>query len=131
MVRPRCSLCADIVTHGDLQHHRWVLETVDREPLDTAGLDNKIPELDFGELMHVSGNSGCNRLSGRAVFDDTRLDFGNLASTTMSCLPAQDRIEATVLQVLGNKPQVKLRENYLELSSDSTELRYRLRDWVD
>jgi heat shock protein HslJ len=122
----------EIVTHGDLQHHRWLLESIDGEVLDTAALEDRIPELEIGEQMHVSGNSGCNRFSGQATLRDTSIDFGNMISTAMSCLPAQNELEATVLRVLGSSPTVALDEDSnLTLTSADATLRYRLRDWVD
>jgi heat shock protein HslJ len=119
------------VTHGDLQHHRWVLESIDGKVLDTSASENKIPDLDFGEQMHVSGNSGCNRFSGQAKLAGDTLDFGQMMSTAMSCLPPQNDIESTVLRVMGSKPLVRLADDKsLILETSDTTLRYRLRDWV-
>jgi heat shock protein HslJ len=126
-------LCEEtrIVTHGDLQHHRWVLQSINGETLDTAALNIRVPDLDFGEQMHVSGNSGCNRFSGQAKLVDGRLDFGQMLSTAMLCLSAENDIENTVLRVMGNKPMVRLEEDKtLILESSDTVLKYRLRDWV-
>ena len=53
---------ADIaVTESDLQHHRWVLESIDGEALQLENTESQLPDLDFGEQMHVSGNTGCNQ----------------------------------------------------------------------
>ena len=51
------SALAQSIEPADLQHHRWVLEAIDAEPLPEAE-GGKIPELDFGEQMTVSGNFG-------------------------------------------------------------------------
>ena len=59
---------AGTVTASDLQHHRWILESINGEPISTD--EGMIPELDFGEQMHVSGNTGCNRMSGTAELRD-------------------------------------------------------------
>jgi heat shock protein HslJ len=119
------------VTHGDLQHHRWVLESIDGQPLPGVMLENTIPDLDFGEQMHVSGNSGCNRFSGQAKLVGDTLDFGQMMLTAMSCLPPQNDIESTVLRVMGDKPMVRLEDDKsLILEASNTILQYRLRDWV-
>ena len=121
-----------IVTHGDLQHHRWVLESINGEALDADAMEGKIPDLDFGEQMHVSGNSGCNRFSGSASLHDEYIRFGQLISTLMSCSPAQNEIEHTVQEFLARTDiQIEIDGNYLTLQSGKVSLRYRLQDWVD
>jgi heat shock protein HslJ len=121
-----------IVTHGDLQHHRWVLESINGEALDVDALEGRIPELDFGEQMHVSGNSGCNRFSGRASLHDGYIRFGQLISTLMSCSPAQNEIEYIIQQVLaGSSVSIGINDNYLSLDANDVSLRYRLQDWVE
>jgi heat shock protein HslJ len=121
-----------IVTHGDLQHHRWILESINGEALDVDALEGRIPDLDFGEQMHVSGNSGCNRFSGRASLHDRYIRFGQLISTLMSCSPAQNEIEYIIQQVLaGSNIKIEISDNYLSLDADDVSLRYRLQDWVE
>ena len=51
------ALAQSAVTADDLQHHRWVLESINSEPLPSVDGKGTIPELDFGEQMHVSGNT--------------------------------------------------------------------------
>jgi len=63
---------AGMVTASDLQHHRWILESINGEPISTDDDEGMIPELDFGEQMHVSGNTGCNRMSGKAELRDAK-----------------------------------------------------------
>ena len=121
-----------IVTHGDLQHHRWVLESINGQVLHDDVLQRGPPDLDFGEQMHVSGNAGCNRISGRASLQDTTIRFEQLVSTLMSCSPAQNDIEATIQALLySSKIEVQIHDNYLILEAESVSLRYRLQDWVD
>jgi heat shock protein HslJ len=121
-----------IVTHGDLQHHRWVLESINGEALAAYAVNSKIPDLDFGEQMHVSGNTGCNRISGRANLHDEYIDFGQLISTLMSCSPAQNEVERTIQEFLARTDiRIEINDNYLSLQAGQVSLRYRLQDWVD
>jgi heat shock protein HslJ len=121
-----------IVTHGDLQHHRWVLDSINGEILDADAMEGKIPDLDFGEQMHVSGNTGCNRISGSASLHDEYIHFGQLISTLMSCSPAQNEIERTIQEFLARTDiQIVLNDNYLSLQAGQVSLRYRSQDWVD
>jgi heat shock protein HslJ len=121
-----------IVTQGDLQHHRWVLESINGEAIDADSMNGRIPDLDFGEHLHVSGNTGCNRISGRASLHDEYIRFGQLISTLMSCSPAQNEVERTIQRVLaGTAIEITIRSNYLNLREGEISLRYRLQDWVD
>lgn len=121
----------DIVTQGDLQHHRWLLESINGNALASAEQGGMIPELDFGERMTVTGNSGCNRLSGQGVLREDYLVFDRLVSTRRMCAPPHDEIERTVLRVLGSESVVKITsERQLVLHSDQTTLSFRLQDWT-
>ena len=122
----------NIVTHGDLQHHRWVLECINGEVLDVGAMHNTIPDLDFGEQMHVSGNSTCNRFSGTASLYDEYIRFGPLMSTMMACSPAPNELEGTIQALLAASDiNIQIDGNYLILQADKVSLRYRLQDWVD
>jgi heat shock protein HslJ len=120
-----------MVTASDLQHHRWILESINGEPLSTGDDDGMIPELDFGEQMHVSGNTGCNRMSGKAELRDGAFLIPNMATTRRMCAPPQNELELTMQKVLGNKSDISIDENEnLILATDNVVLRFRLRDWV-
>ncbi|MDA1075272.1 MAG: META domain-containing protein [Proteobacteria bacterium] len=127
-------LCGEtqMVTQGDLQHHRWVLQSINGLALHDAAAGKPVPELDFGELMHVSGSTGCNRFSGHAVLSDNRFQIEQLASTRMACPPEQMDLEAKVLSVLRSRSVIQLNsEKRLSLESDDFLLVFNLRDWVD
>ena len=118
-----------MVTTSDLQHHRWILESINGEPISTD--EGMIPELDFGEQMHVSGNTGCNRMSGTAELRDGAFLILNMAVTRRMCAPPRDELERAVQKVLGRESSISIDENKnLILSTDEVVLRFRLRDWV-
>jgi heat shock protein HslJ len=90
-----------------------------------------VPELDFGEQMHVSGNTGCNQMSGKAVLRDGAFLIPNMAMTRRMCAPLQNELELTMQKVLGNESDISIDENKnLILATDDVILRFRLRDWV-
>ncbi len=121
-----------IVTQGDLQHHHWVLERINVDALDVDAMNGRIPDLDFGEQMHVSGNTGCNRFSGHVSLHDEYIRFGQLISTVMSCSPAQNELERTIQHVMAStEVEVLINGNYLSLRAGDVSLRYRLQDWVN
>jgi heat shock protein HslJ len=120
-----------MVTASDLQHHRWILESINGEPISTDDDEGMIPELDFGEQMHVSGNTGCNRMSGKAELRDGAFLIPNMAVTRRMCAPPRDELERAVQKVLGRESSISIDENKnLILSIDDVVLRFRLRDWV-
>ncbi|MDH3713688.1 MAG: META domain-containing protein [Gammaproteobacteria bacterium] len=119
-----------IVTRGDLQHHRWILVSVNGEALRPDQLE-KTPELDFGEQMHVSGNSGCNHISGTAALREAFFTIENLIATRRLCKPAQNELERTLQGVYAGESTITLdREKTLTLDAGETVLRFRLQDWV-
>ena len=123
----------------DLQHHRWVLHSIDGVELaDFArelGFENdatlaKIPDLDFGEQGFVSGNTGCNQFNGQARVVDNSLILSQLATTAMLCPGFSGELELR-LQLLYRNPLVITRDaNALILNAVDSKLYYRPRDWV-
>jgi heat shock protein HslJ len=124
--------CAEtaIVAEGDLQHHRWLLESIDGETLDAVPLGGRIPELDFGEQMTVTGNSGCNELTGQAVLGEAFFVIRAIASTRRVCTRETNELEDLVLGVLANESVIRIQNRQtLILESDRGRLRFRLEDW--
>ncbi len=117
-------LCAEtaFVTQGDLQHHRWVLESVNGEVLATD-------ELDFGEQMQVSGNSGCNQFDGVAALRETFFLIEQMISTQRFCAPPQNELELKVQILLGSESIISLdQQKNLTLDAGETGLFFRLKD---
>jgi heat shock protein HslJ len=125
--------CAEstLVIESDLQHHRWVLESIDGEVLRTEDTDGLVPELDFGEQMQVTGNTGCNRISGKAELRGEYFRIPALASTRRFCSPPQNDLERTLQDILTRETRITLdEEKNLLLATDETVLRFRSQDWV-
>jgi len=120
-----------IVTQGDLQHHRWVLESINGEPIDAVKLANQIPELEIGEQMMASGNSGCNRFFGKAELRENRFIIEKAATTRMMCPAAQNEMEWLFLQLLGQESTITVdADRNLFLKTEETQLKFRLDDRV-
>ena len=117
-----------LVTQGDLQHHRWVLESINGAKTDVA---NQLPELEIGEQMKASGNAGCNRFFGTATLREDRFIIDPVATTRMICQPEQNEIERQLLQVFGQESIITIdANNNLFLKTDDTLLKFRLEDRV-
>lgn len=127
------SACVEstLVIESDLQHHRWVLESINGEPLPEGEPSEPIPELDFGEQMHVSGSTGCNRYSGKAVLRDGYFQIESLASTRKMCAPPANEMEHLFITMLGQDSRISIDgDKNLVLESGETVLIFCLRDWV-
>jgi len=125
-----CAPAQKAVTAEDLQHHRWVLDSINGETLPTIDGPGKIPELDFGEQMTVSGNTGCNQMNGKAVLRDGFFLIEAMASTRMMCAPPWGDLEQALLTVLGSESTISIgRDKTLTLVSASTTLVFQLQDW--
>lgn len=123
------------VTMDQLAHHRWVLKTIDGEPVpgNKLGAHGKglVPELDFGERPHVAGYAGCNRFKGQAELDDAgRFRVQHLATTMMMCPEASMALERRYTEFLGDWSQLQLRDNQLLLTRDGQQWVFSLFDWV-
>ena len=124
-------LCSDttLLTQGDLQHHRWVLQSINGESLAASALHNVIPELEIGEQMKAFGNAGCNRFHGQAELRENRFIIEKAASTRMLCQPAQNDLERLYLGALGRESVITLTaDKHLTLKTDEFELKFRLED---
>lgn len=127
------ALCSktNIVTHGDLQHHRWILESINGIRIEAEKLDNKIPEIDFGEQMTLTGNTGCNKFSAQATLHDNQIIISAMKSTMMLCTHPQNELELKLKQILGSKSKITIDDKKnLILESGDARLEYRLKDWV-
>lgn len=120
-----------VFTHGDLQHHRWVLESIDGKTITPSGPDYRVPELDFGERMHVAGNTGCNGFTGTAVLQDTFFRIDSMVTTNRVCTPEEVRLELTMRTVLAAQPELVAADNHsLLMRAEGVELRFVQRDWA-
>jgi len=123
---------AKVVTQGDLQHHRWVLESINGNKIGAAQLDGKIPELEIGEQMMASGYLGCNRFQGKAALRENRFIIDPVASTRMFCETKQNDIELLLLQVFARESTISIDvAKNLILITDGSLLKFRLKDRVD
>ena len=121
-----------IVTQGDLQHHRWILASINGEVVNPEDPDGPVPELDFGEQMTVTGYTGCNRLSGQASLRNEYFMIERPVSTLRACRPPWNEIESTVLKVLSRESQIRIDDGkHLILETRDVTLNFRLADWVN
>ena len=124
----------------DLTHRRWVLRRIDGLDLadyavhlgfDAADTPRKIPELDFGEDGHVSGNTGCNQLQGKVSVEDSRVVFSPLASTRMACPGFAGELELRLNQLYAAPLDAVIGADSLTLTDGDIRLEYELKDWVN
>lgn len=116
------------VTVQDLQHHRYVLQSVDGKPLEGI---KRMPELSFGENMHIAG-SMCNRFMGQATIADNTLKAKDLGMTMMLCVePQLNQLDRMINDMLTTGAKVNLNQQQLTLKTSQHTLVYKLADLVN
>lgn len=119
---------------SDLAHHRWVLDSIDGEPAynNPVGSYGKglVPDLDFGEQAHLGAFAGCNRLAGRAEFNDQgQFRVAQLASTRKLCDAQAMDFERRYSALLSGWSEIRQEGEWLILQQQGEQWRFRLFDW--
>ncbi|NDJ57793.1 heat shock protein HslJ [Enterobacteriaceae bacterium 4M9] len=117
------------ISAEQLQHHRYVLQSVDGKPL--SGLDAaRQPEISFGENMHVAG-AMCNRFMGQGKLTGDTLKVEGMASTRMMCIePQLSELDNVIGAMLNDGAQINLAGQELTLKNAQHTLVYTLADLV-
>ncbi|UTA48586.1 META domain-containing protein [Simiduia sp. 21SJ11W-1] len=123
------------LTLADLAHRRWVLQTINDEPVASKSLgtyDKGIaPELDFGETPHVAGFAGCNRYRGNAQLSEAgEFQVARLATTMMMCPQAAMALEKRFTALLETGARLTIEGQYLSLTHNDERWLFRIADWV-
>ena len=106
------------VTPEQLQHHRFVLESVNGKPVTS---DKNPPEISFGEKMMISGSMSNGELTAKG-----------LAMTRMMCAnPQLNELDNTISEMLKEGAQVDLTANQLTLATAKQTLTYKLADLMN
>ena len=96
---------------SSLSKNDWQLYSLNAQQYK-ASEGGKIPKLSFDTgKMTVSGNTGCNTLSGPFTSEKDNLSFGNLAATRMAC--TGDNIEPRFLDALSKTSKFSIYDGKL------------------
>ena len=108
-----CAASTPVAQAGppSLEGTRWVMAGARSDAEST-------PRLDFSGEGRVSGNTGCNRLSGSYRLEGDRLEVV-AATTKRACLGAGGDAEQKLLAVLADRPRVKMDGRRLVLTASS------------
>jgi heat shock protein HslJ len=128
-----CVYNSKVFTGGDrLQHHRFVLESVNGKPVRARIL----MDLSFGEkqpLLNKIYLSGalCNQFSAMATVTNGELSAPDLVMTRKLCRNAQlNQLDATLATMLRQGAQVDLTESQLTLATADQTFVYKLADLI-
>jgi heat shock protein HslJ len=127
------SACASMpssipLTAESLQHHHWLLEQIDGQPITAE--KGQHPDLEIGEQLRANGNAGCNRFMGQVEIQGQQLRITKMASTMMLCQAPQQDWEEAMTSTLGNWSEAELSAQHLRLKGSQHELLLRLSDWM-
>ena len=117
----------NLVVQGDLQHHRWVLNSINNAPVNTRQFKT-MPSLDFGDQMFVAANDGCRQFSANAKLDNKMLVFQQVEMIKNACVTDSGLSDSLALNEkywLITIPEPGI----LKLQSNELELGFKLNDW--
>ena len=112
------------ITAQDLQAHRWVLSTVDKQAIQTDPTASQA-FLQFDNSMMASGNASCNNFFGKAKLDDNRLRVDKLALTVKLCPDTIMKQEQIVHGSLSAWNKLTLEDGKLTLKTAAHTLVYQ------
>ncbi|USH03760.1 META domain-containing protein [Grimontia kaedaensis] len=118
------------VSKANMQHHNWVLESVDGQPLNLPE-GFAAPSLEIGESFTANGHGGCNRYFGQGELKGDKFRIDKMASTMMACPEPAMKLEGVMTKVLGDWSDVTLTKQTLVLENSDHVLTFQLRDWVN
>lgn len=119
---------SDALTSKDLEHRRYVLQSVDGKPFTVS---QRQPDISFGENLHVAG-SMCNRFMGQGKLDGNVLKVEGMASTQMLCAePELNQLESLIGELLMTGATVNVKQQSLTLKNHQHTLVYQQADWVN
>ena len=100
-----------------LEQHKWVLSELNGTPVQMSNT-NKDANLQFNyKEMRISGNGGCNNISGTFTATKTKLLFGPVLSTKMAC--PDMKFEDNFLQVLAQVNRYEITATELLLKNNT------------
>lgn len=128
---PQGKSAMSTISQADLEHHNWVLTTINGEAITVLeGLN--APNLEVGENFTVNGSNGCNRYFGQGELNGSQFRIDKMGTTMMACPPAASELESVMTAVLTDWSQADLTaERNLVLKNDSYTLNFVLRDLVN
>jgi heat shock protein HslJ len=117
----RSGLASAFPAESDLLAQRYVLQSVNGK----AVAWERMPEIEFGEGMQVSGQV-CNRFFGPGTYEKGVLTVSNMAMTMMFCLDSElNQLESDFVVMLREGVRVGLEKDTLTLSGEKMSLVYR------
>jgi len=122
---------SNIVTQGDLQHHRWVLDSVNNNQMAISEYDNLSLDIQFGQDMWVSVNTACHQLTGYAILSGKKITLDIERSKKIACTAKQEKLDLKLNELFSSDAIISIDgERNLMLKNNKTELKYQLKDWV-
>ncbi|MGW4093061.1 META domain-containing protein [Nocardia sp. NPDC004750] len=103
-----------------LEGTQWLVTALitDNSQVRSRALDEAQPTLVIAEDDGVSGNAGCNRMTGSAEVSGTRITF-RIATTKMMCSPEVMEVEQAVLKALDGKATATVDADTLTVRNDN------------
>ena len=99
-------------------HQRWAVVEMKGVPVQqSGGRKDAYISFDFGD-KRITGNGGCNHISGNYSVNRSIIRFSDIVSTKMSCNDIE--FENTFLSTLGSVDHYQMRGNDILLKRKKT-----------
>lgn len=98
---------------------KWTVDTLIQGDAASSIPQGAEAHLTFTEDGKVTGNTGCNQLTGSAKQSGNKIVFTAIATTKMLCPGAANELEKAVLAVLDGEVTMKIDANRLDLKHPS------------
>ncbi|MCF6436512.1 MULTISPECIES: META domain-containing protein [Pseudoalteromonas] len=108
------------VNTTQLKHTQWQLSHIAGKAVKSSPVS-----LTFIEAMQVNGNGGCNRFFGEGQLNDSILKVNHIGMTRKLCDEPTNKMERTLLKMLGKGVPILLQDNTLILKGQP-ELRFQV-----
>lgn len=103
-----------------LYQHKWLFTEVGGKPLVSSGGKSAFLAFTPGQVVRVSGSTGCNNLTATAeISSGNGLRFSPIATTKMFCAEAAAQ-EQTILTALGQVTNFSVAAGTLVLLNGTT-----------
>ncbi|MCA0131168.1 META domain-containing protein [Winogradskyella alexanderae] len=90
--------------------------------LGTKVIESKTLKISFSKTNEVKGFGGCNSFFGSFALDESKITFGNIASSKKFCGKEISTTERHFLTALNQTKELALTDNALSLSADNNVL---------
>jgi len=106
--------CGNTLADSSLRGTYWKLVRLGDSPVSAGAKQREAHLILANDALRVSGNGGCNRLTGGSELEGDTLRFSRMAGTLMACPEGMEK-EKRFIDALGQVARYRIRGSHLDL----------------